>query len=462
MSLNPFYNPVFLSRLIKSYIVDINRVWNISPKKMKAYQDKAFRRMLKYAYTVPVYHKKYKEAGIHPTDIHGINDIKKLPFITKDDLRNNYPDGIIPKGFDKEHGFLLSTSGSTGKPVFFYYDLFSAIRYVEGFMRILKAYGGQWSKSKICLVIDNKPGTVEDAAFQSSAMPFIKKFVKLDNIKYLYVGEKKEKLFKELNDFNPEFIGSDPHMLREFASMINNGKGKNINPKYIFSSGAILDNYTRRYVEKTFGAKVLDNYGATEGGPMAFECIDGNGYHINSDYCYMEFLDEENNDVSFGKPGRLVITRLYGFCTPIIRYTGLEDIITPIEPDISCGIVSTQMIKNIYGRSIETIRLPNGKTIAPFHVTTIPASVMDDFNTYKISQFQIIQHKIDEIEVLIKIDEALRKKGPSVKTILDEILNRFKQKMGANVKIKIHEVKEIPVDPKSHSIKVIVSKINKK
>ncbi|PNX47401.1 MAG: hypothetical protein BV457_05730, partial [Thermoplasmata archaeon M9B1D] len=88
--------------------------------------------------------------------------------------------------------------------------------------------------------------------------------------------------------------------------------------------------------------------------------------------------------------------------------------------------------------------------------------VMDDFNTYKINQFQIIQHKIDEIEVLIKIDEALRNKGPSVKNILDEISKRFKQKMGANVKIKVHDVKEIPVDPKSHSIKVIVSKINKK
>ena len=462
MSLSPFYNPVFLTRLLKSYIVDINRVWNLSSKQMMKYQDKALRKMVKYAYTVPLYNKKYKEAGLHPSDIRGIADLKKLPFITKDDLRNNYPEGIIPASFDKEHGFLLSTSGSTGKPVFVYYDLFSAIRYVEGFMRILKAYGGAWNSSRICLVIDNKPGTVEDASFQSSALPFIKKFVKLDNIKYLYVGEKKDKLFKELCSFKPEFLGSDPHSLREFAQMINNGKGKDLDIKYIFSSGAMLDSYTRQYVEKAFGTKVLDTYGSTEGGPQAFQCVNSSNYHINSDYCYLEFIDDDLNDVSLGNPGKLVTTRLYGFCTPIIRYTGLEDIITPVEPDNSCGLVSTQMIKNIGGRSIEIIRLPNGKTIAPFHVTTIPASVMDDFDTYKINQFQIIQHKVDDIEVKIKIDENLRNKGPSVKDVLDEISKRFKQKMGKDVSINVHEVAEIPVDPKSHSIRVVVSKINKK
>lgn len=457
--MNPFINPVFLCRLLKSYMVDIDRVWKISPKKMRDFQDKALRKTVKYAYSVPLYNKKYKEHGVHPNDIKGISDLKKLPIITKNDLRENYPNGITPKNFDKKNSFLLSTSGSSGKPLFFYYELFAAIKYVEGFMRILKAYGGSWNKSRIALVIDNKPGTVEDASFQSSAMPFIKKFVKLNNIKYLYVGEKIDKLFKEVDDFNPEYLGSDPHTFREFAYRKYKGKGKNINPKYLLSSGAMLDDYTRQYVEKAFNAKLLDNYGSTEGGPMAFECVKGGKYHVNSDYCYMEFLDENNNDVPYETPGKLVITRLYGYGTPVIRYSGLEDIITPTEPDDTCGFTSTQMIKNIAGRSMEMIRLPNGKTIAPFHVTTIPASVMDDFNTYKIKQFQIIQHKIDKIEVLVIIDEQLRDKGPSVKSILDELYNRFRKKMGQEVDIIVKEVKEIPKDEGINFVKVIVSKI---
>lgn len=117
--MNPFVNPIFLTHLLKSYIVDINRVWNLTPKQMKAYQDKSIRKVVKYAYNVPLYNKEYKEQGIHPSDIRGLNDLKKLPIITKNDLRENYPNGIIPENFDKENSFLLSTSGSSGKPLFF-------------------------------------------------------------------------------------------------------------------------------------------------------------------------------------------------------------------------------------------------------------------------------------------------------------------------------------------------------
>ena len=214
-------------------------------------------------------------------------------------------------------------------------------------------------------------------------------------------------------------------------------------------------------IEKAFDTKILDNYGSTEGGPMAFECIKCSGYHVNPDYCYLEFLDGNDNDVPYETPGRLVVTRLYGYGTPIIRYTGLEDIVTPTDPDNDCELTATQRIKNIGGRSMEIIRLPNGKTILPFHVTTIPASVMDDYSTYKIKQFQIIQHKIDNIEVMVVIDKRLRDEGPSVKVILDELDNRFKKVLGSEVNIIIREVKEIPKDKDINFVKVVVSKIKK-
>ena len=459
--MNPFYNPIFLTRLLKSYFVDLNRVWHTTPEKLRIYQDRAIRKIVKYAYEVPLYHEKYRMYGIHPNDIRGVKDIKKLPFITKNDLRENYPNGIVSRKFNKKEGFLLSTSGSTGKPLFIYYDLFSAIKYVEGFVRILKVYGGSWSKSRIVLIVDTKEGSVEHAAFQSSVLPFLKRFVSLDNIKYLYVGEKVEKLLKEVSEFNPEYLGSDPNTLREFAYRKNVGEAEDINPELLFSSGAMLDNYTRQYVEKAFNTRVLDTYGSTEAGPMAFECINGHGYHVNSDFVFMEFLDENDQDVPYGKPGHLIVTRLYGAGTPIIRYTGVEDIVTPIEPDTSCGI-TTEMIKNIGGRSIELIRLPNGKTLAPFRVTTIPASVMEEFNTYKIKQFQIIQHKIDEIEVLVVIDEKLRNVGPSVETILQELKKRFIEAVGPEVHVLIREVEEIEKDERSDHVRVVISKIKNK
>jgi len=99
---NPFLNPVFSIKALKSYMVDIDRIWRISPEKMKRFQDKAFKKALKYAYTVPLYNKLYKEANIHPRDIEGIDDLSKLPTVSKNDIRNGFPDEIIPKNANKD------------------------------------------------------------------------------------------------------------------------------------------------------------------------------------------------------------------------------------------------------------------------------------------------------------------------------------------------------------------------
>jgi len=457
--MNQFKNPKFLFKILKSYMSDIDRLWKIDEKKLRKYQDKAIRNIIRYAYTVPLYHEKYKKAGIHPSDIKGMEDLSKLPFITKNDLRRNYPQGIIPNDFNEKDGFMISTSGSTGKPVFIYVDRFSAIRSLLLFARELKAYGGSWKKSKVSLIIDVEPGSAENAIFSESTTPLLKRFVSFENIKYIHLGDKPKKIMKELDEFNPEFLGSDPNMLRQLAHLKNEGHGKNVNPRYVFSSGSMLDEYTKNYVEKAFNVKVFDIYGTTEAGPIGFECINGD-YHIHSDFVYLEFLDDEQKPVDYGEPGHTVITKLYGKGTPIIRYTGIDDIAIPIKKDNGCKITS-QMIKKIEGRSSELIYLPNEKTLSPLSVTGIPAKVMEKFNCYKIKQFQIIQHSLDDIEILIVLDKTQKKIGVTDEEILKELHKKFSEKIGHNIKVKITQKDEIQKDVKANKIKVIVSKIKK-
>jgi phenylacetate-CoA ligase len=415
--------------------------------------------MVKYAFSVPIYRKKYKKKGINPDKIKDIDDITKLPFITKQDLIENYPNKIIPFGFNQKNGFAISTSGSTGKPVFIFIDRFSAIKSLIAFARSLKYYGGDWRKTKVALIIDTEPGSAENAFFVESGLPFLKKFFSLNNIKYIHLGEKPEKIIKDLNIFQPEFLGTDPNMFRQLAYLKINDKGENINPKYLLSGGSMLDNLTRKYIEKAFNTRIFDTYGTTEGGPLAFECKEGD-YHINSDFVKIEFLDKNNNPVSYGKPGRTIITKLYGRATPIIRYTGINDIAIPIDIETNCGI-SSEMIKNIEGRASELIYLPSGKTLSPLAVTGIPAKTMEKFNSYIIKQFQIVQNELDEVEVFIVLDEKQIAKNISSKKILLELQNRFSEKIGSDVKIKITHVKEIQKDVRPDYYKVIVSKIKK-
>ena len=455
--MEPCINPIFLFQVAKIYYIDLNRIFKKNKKQMQKYQDKAFRKVVKYAFNVPLYRDKYEKAGIKPGDIKGIKDIHKLPFITKDDLRSYYPEGIVPKNFDKKNAILMSTSGSTGKPVFVYTDRLSSIRRLTANIRELKVYGGSWKKSRICLIIDLEQGSVESTVFSESIQFLIKKIFPMKNIKYLPIGEKPDILIKELEEFNPEFIGTDPNVIRDLAFLKNQGLGKNINPKVIISSGAMLDEYTRKYAEKAFDSKVYDVYGSTEAGSIAFECTKGK-YHVISDFAYIELLDENNKPVEYGQSGRLVVTRLYGKCTPIIRYTGNEDFLIPLKDECSCGI-NTQLIKQIEGRQTDMIILPDGKMFSPLNVTGIPAKVMDKYDTYKIKQFQIIQHKKDHIEVLIIIDEKLRNIGPDVKILLDDIKKSFEERIGQNVKIDVNEVKEIQKDTRADYVKVMISKV---
>ena len=458
--MNQFLNPALLVKIAKSYLSDVDRLWRYNYEQLKNYQDKALRKMVRYAYTVPLYHNKYKKNGVHPADIKGLEDIKKIPLITKDDLRRNYPDNIIPKNYNKENGFLLSTSGSTGKPVFVYNDIFTSIKGLVGFTRALKSFGYDWKKSKVALIMDIAPGSVEHASFTQSITPFLKRFITLDNIKFLHVGENTETLLKELNEFQPEFLGSDPNFLKKLAYLKITGKANNINPSCLSSGGAMLDLYTKNYVKKAFGVDLYDTYGTTEGGPVGFECIENGNYHIHSDFVFLEYLDEKDDSVPFGKTGKLVVTKLYGKGTPIVRYTGIEDLVIPIESKKCCGITS-DMIKHIEGRSIELIITPSGKMIAPLGITAIPAAIMDKFKTYKIQQFQIVQHKIDDVEILVVIDKKLRDIGPSVEIILNDLKDRFQEEMGNDVHLKITEVDKVEKDIGRGTAKVVISKIKK-
>jgi phenylacetate-CoA ligase len=457
--MNPFYNPLFLLRIAQTYLSDIDRIWRLSPKEMVTYQDKQFRHQIKFAYTIPLYHEKFKSVDIHPADIHGINDIRKLPFITKNDLRKHYPQGIIPPGFDTQHALMVSTSGSTGKPVTIFLDKYSAIKSLIGFVRVLRAYNGNWKNSKTILVIDTGPGSIENAFFKNSAIPFLQRFISLDNIRYVNIDEPPEKVMEEIETFSPDFIGTDPNMMRQLAVLRNDGKGDDINPEKLFTSGSVLDLYTRKYVEKAFQTSVADMYGTTEAGPLAFECDNGQ-YHIHSDFVYLEALDEGQQPVSINKPGKLVVTKLYGGGTPIIRYTGISDIITPTENECNCGI-TTQIIKQIEGRTTDLLILPDGSSLSPLTITGIPAKIMDEYNTYKIKQFQIIQHTISHIEVLIVLDEKERDKGIPVSDLLNKLQNRFKDKIGQNVKVTVKEIKEIQKNTRSDYVQVVISKVNK-
>ena len=435
--MNPFLNPLVLAKVAKYYLTDIERLHKYDEEKLERYREKNFRRVLKLASKTPMYREKYKGIDLDKISLENINE---LPLLTKQDLRRHFPNGIVPEGFNIKKAHVVSTSGSTGQPVSIYTDFFTIIKALMGFVREIREYGINWRKDRMTIIADLTPGSAEEAYLNQTAVPALKPFFSLNNMQILHVGEDVEKLIEKIDAFRPKFIGGYPGVLRALAVLKRKGYGKNIEPEVMASSGAVLDDYTKKYIEEAFNARIFDVYGSTEGGPIAFECRKGS-YHIHYDMVHLEFLDENGKPVEYGKPGHVIVTKLYGNATPIIRYNGMNDFVIPLARKCGCGI-NSPLIEKVAGRMVDALVMPSGRIVPPFAVTGIPAKVMERLGSNILQQFQIVQESVDEINVYL-VMEGSKKERERVKK---EIKKDFEKKLEKGIKVEVFEVDKIESD----------------
>lgn len=457
--MNPFLNPVTALPFVKNLVFDPGRLRRWSPEKINRYRDLAFRKAVKYAYSVPLYHKKYKNANIHPRDIQGIKDITKLPFVSKKDLVNNYPNGILPLNYNKKNTAVVSTGGSTGKPVSIYTDFSVVSGGIGSFIRLMKDYNLNWRKSKLANIGNfnpGKPGDVGQKVLYSKA----RSLNLLGNCVFISVFNPIKDTINILNDFQPEMILAHPTTFQYLAHLKKKGYGKNLKPKILISHSCVLDKYIKTYAEDVFGCKIINAYGSVEASSEAIiagECLEGI-WHIYHDFYHVEVVNDNMELVDEGERGHIVVTRFFGKATPIVRYTGMDDWITlSYDYDCKCGLKTPIIKSGVSGRISSSIVTPDG-TIYPAASFANIHTVLKKLNTQKVQQFQIVQKKIDEIDINIIIDEDLRDIGPSVDFLFEEIKKIHQEKTGSNVKINVIEVRDIP-SGKNKPAALIVSKL---
>lgn len=457
--INPFLNPILLFKTGKSYLFDVNRIWKLSPEKLKKYQSKMLKKTVKYAYkNVTFYRKKCIEHGVKPKDIKSIDDIRKLPLITKDDIRKADPKEIIPKNIDVDKLWKIKTSGSTGEPFYFYKDIYGLLKDTIYGIRQFKINNIKWNGKLTNIGSHNSPNKY-DYALKHAITDNLKLFIKSgghQNIDY-FDKDIKEKMIM-INSFKPDLIFGYPEDIYALANLKKQGYGIDIKPKAIVTSGGMVDRYMKEYIETAFNCRLIDMYGSVEIGSAACQCKKGN-YHIYSDFVYVEVLDKNGKQVKSGETGKIVVTRLLHGGTPFIRYTGLNDIVTPIYEKCECGL-NTPILKHIEGRKASQIILPDGKYITPITFVKGIYKTMKKLNTDKIARYQIVQETKDKISILVIIDEKQRNNNPSVNVLFSEIKNQYKEIFGKDINIEVKEVKKvIDQDNPSKPAPIIISRI---
>ena len=447
--MNLLFNPPLLIKIAKDYLSDMDRLTRYSFDKIDEYRNNAFRKLIQYAYTVPIYRDKYKKAEVKIQDIKSIEDIVKLPIVHREDLIKSYPHGLIPP-VPRRDRILVNTSGSTRNPVKLYMDQYILMRSLILYVRELKYYGMRWNKSRISIIGNFYQQTALTRYFASGAEPSLKPFFSFKNIQLLNADDDLKEMIKRLDDFKPEFIIGFPGPLRHLALLKKEGYGKNVEPRCIVSSGGLIDRYEKKNIEKIFGARVFDIYGSTEAGPISFECEKGN-FHINSDAVYLEVVNRDGEILEKGKKGKLVITRLYGRGTPIIRYTGMGDIITLKEGSCSCGL-QTELLAKVHGRIKETLVLPDKKLVLPDELADVPGKVMLELKTDKIDRIQIVQRSLSKIDVLVIINQDKRNKGASVEKLFEGLKREYQKLFGSKVEVDVKEVEKLEAEDEQGEI----------
>ena len=424
-------------RLAKNRHVLRRNAW-LKRSELERIQQKKLRAIIKHAYNnVPFYHKLFDSVGVKPDDIKTVDDLSKIPIITKSQIQHA-GDEIIAKGMNINKCVELKTSGSTGVPL-------KIIRCgkelsVKGgtYIRTYKE-NGQRNKDIVFNLTgpDNIPKNAKSRYYNLAA-----RSVGIPKTIYVSVFEDIEDQVSILKETKPDVILGYPMSIKLLAMAVQDN-GIEINPRLIFTASELLDTESRELISSVFGVNPIDFYATTETDVTSWECGEHAGYHMNIDTNAIEFI-KDNERVAFGEKGEIILTNLYSYAMPFIRYK-IGDVGIPSEEQCPCGR-DLPLMDMIEGRADDFLVLPSGKIISPRNINLLEYA-------HGITSYRIIQEKRNLITVqLVKAKDFSQNTITEVKELIKKGL------LGEGINIEVEIVDKIPRDP-SGKIHAVISKV---
>jgi phenylacetate-CoA ligase len=424
------------------YLQSMQRRAYWHPEKLEDYQNKKLRLVIRYAYEhVPYYNKTFKALGIDPSSIKTKLDLNKLPIIRKADIKHNVKD-MISDEFSFENLTMRSTSGSTGEPLIIYLSgreiEFRKAKHLRANISCGQKAWHRW----ITLTGPQHFG----------------KSTRLQRLIGLYVPTTIS-VFNDLasqiamiEKLKPNVLDGYSSALLLLAREVEKGGVKKITPDFVISGAELIDEYSMNYVQKVFGVPVYDQYSSVEFDRMSWQCPKKKGYHVDADAMVLQFLDKNGMDVSSGETGEVVVTSLFNYSMPLIRYA-IGDVGAPSDETCDCGR-TLPLMKMVEGRKDSLLKLPNGQLITPRAFTV----ALHEFKFYNcIEKFRVIQKKLDAFEFVIKLKAGSINESEFEQGLKAHLATIFQL---SNLVFDISIVEDIPLD-KNGKLMAVVSRLDK-
>ena len=399
--------------------------------KMKKLQLRRLQHIVQYSYDkVPFYKKRFDDIGLKPTDIQSLEDIEKIPFTTKDDLRKNYPYDLFAVSMD-EIIELHASSGTTGKPVVVGYTKKDMEDWSEAVARLAAAAGV--TKKDIAQVAFGY-------GMFTGGFGLHYGLEKLGATVIPASAGNSERQIMYMKDFKTTVLISTPSYAL-YLSEICQDMGidpKSLNLKIGLFGGEGHSSELTKEVEKRWGILDTENYGMTEitGPGVSGECSYKNGMHINEDLYYPEIIDTKTHKaLPYGSRGEMVLTTLTKEGIPMLRFR-TKDITILYDEKCECGRTSTRMNK-VLGR-VDDMLIIKGVNVFPSQIESVLMKFEQIAPHYQI----LLKNKgfMDTIEVLVEVENGiLLDSYKKLEEIEKNISHELKTVLLIDAKIKLVE-----------------------
>lgn len=407
----------------------------MSRDEMTALQSERLVKQVKNVYeNVAFYNKKMKELGIEPGDIKGIEDIHKLPFTTKEDLRDNYPFGLlaVPKS---KVARVQGSSGTTGKLTIASYTANDIDLWSECVARCLTMAGvTEEDVLHICYGFGLFTGGM--------GIDFGAR--KLGPLVIPMSSGNTQRQMMCMEDFGATAIACTPSYAMHLAEALRDaGVTERLKLKTGIMGAEPWTEEMRQKIEEMLGIKCFDIYGLCEilGPGVAMECVHQSGLHIHEDHFYPEILDPATNKAcADGETGELIFTTLTKEAMPLIRYR-TKDLTSIDHSTCECGRTLPRISK-FKGRT-DDMKVIRGVNVFPTQVETALLSMGGDVAPHYL---MIVEREgnLDKLTVMVEVDERyFSDEIRALEGLKNRIAEVLKQALGIAVHVKLVEPKTI-------------------
>ena len=361
---------------------------------LKGEQEKQLRFMVQYCNdNVPFYHSLFKSLGIRPEDIKTVDDLQKLPVLTKEMIKDNW-DALKPVNLNNIRYRERSTGGSTGAPM--KYRISSNDRFLGGALMYRGwGYGGFQLGDKMVFLAGSSLDVGTKSQLTTKAHEIARNLRKLSSFN---MGDDEMRSYAMLiTKWKPKFIRGYPSSISQFCEWLEDEKIMLPSPKAIFTTSEKNFPEMREKISGYFKAPVFDGYGLNDGGVSAYECGEHTGLHIDTERSVMELIDQNGNTIESGE-GTILATSLHNFAMPFLRYnTG--DLATLVGDPCTCGR-AYPLLSEIVGRTVDVLVTPEGTKVHGWFFLYIFWEHGEG-----VREYQVIQKTIDDIQIKIVKEE---------------------------------------------------------